>query len=311
MIGSDLKHSVCLTLGQYAVYQTLVYFQIFSYPLTKSEIAEVFMGAPPQDLDTCLNDLQSLELIFETAGYYSLDTCVSQQIQKRNNSEKRFQEKLGKMRRYAKFISRFPFVRFVGITGSCAKGLFEKEGDVDYFIVTEPGRLWICRTLLVLFKKVFLLNSHRYFCLNYFVDSNSLKIPDENIYAAHEILAMAPVNNPVLHQRFRDENEWTENFFPAWKSTNTSFANKDKGGFLIAKIVEVLLSGFIGSALDNFCFRFTLTFWRKRFNYLEKEDFDLRFRSYKHVSKHHPRGYQQRVLAHLNSKLVNIEMMEL
>jgi len=310
MIVTDLKQSICLKRDQYAVYQSLAYFRIFHYPLTRAEIQQ-FSSVPlsVEDLDHCLAELQKMEMVFEMQNYFSLDDALLSQIKKRQSSEKRFHDKIGTMKRYANLISHFPFVKFVGITGSSAKGLFEEEGDVDYFIITETGKLWICRTLLILFKKVFLLNSHRYFCLNYFVDSNSLAIPDQNVYAAHEILAMAPVNNPELFQRFREENKWTKDYFPAWEKTNLNFQQKVLSRYWLTKLVEVLFNNRFGSWVDDRCFHITLNTWRKRFPKLKRADFDLRFRSQKNVSKHHPRGFQQKVLAHLNDSMNHIDVL--
>lgn len=310
MIVSDLKHTLCLDQNQYAVYQTLSYFRIFSYPLLQAEIEE-YCGANlnSKEIESALQDLRKAGVLFETHAYYSLDNKVQQQLEKRKDSEARFNKQLKKIRKYANLISRFPFVRFVGITGSCAKGLFEKEGDVDYFIVTEPGKLWLCRTILILFKKIILLNSHRYFCLNYFVDSDSLSIPDHNIYAAHEIMAMAPVNNTSLFNSFRKKNLWTHDFFPGWQKVNAAFSMKEQRSPLFIRLFERLFRNALGDALDNLCFRVTVDTWHRRFPHLESADFNLRFRSKKNVSKHHPRGFQTKVLSQLRETLVQVEVV--
>ena len=82
----------------------------------------------------------------------------------------------------------FPFVRGVFLSGSISKGFMSESDDIDYFIITAPGRLWLTRTLLILFKKIFLFNSFRNFCLNYFIDSENLYIPEHNRYTATEIV---------------------------------------------------------------------------------------------------------------------------
>src|SRR5947207_638283 len=52
-------------------------------------------------------------------------------------------------------IKRFPFVRGVFLSGDLSKGVAHADSDIDYVIVTAPHRLWICRSMLVLFKKTF------------------------------------------------------------------------------------------------------------------------------------------------------------
>jgi len=43
-------------------------------------------------------------------------------------------------------------------------------------------------------------------------------------------------------------------------------------------------------------FSLTLSIWQKKFKHFNKTDFDLNMRSRKNVSKHHPSGFQQKVL---------------
>ncbi len=89
-----------------------------------------------------------------------------------------------------------------------------EDGDIDFFIITKADRLWICRTLLVLYKKVFLLNSRKYFCVNYFVDENNLKIKDKNMFTAIEVKHLLSVYNPELIGHFKEINNWTNEFIP-------------------------------------------------------------------------------------------------
>ena len=81
---------------------------------------------------------------------------------------------LVKAKAKARFISKFPFVAAVGVSGSLSKGYYDSDSDIDFFIITQHNRLWICRTLLMVYKKIFLLNSRKYFCPNYFISSEQL-----------------------------------------------------------------------------------------------------------------------------------------
>ena len=65
-------------------------------------------------------------------------------------------------------IAKFPFVESVNLSGSLSKGYYDLEDDIDFFIITKPNRLWIARTLLILYKKVFLLNSKKHFIFEVF-----------------------------------------------------------------------------------------------------------------------------------------------
>ena len=67
-----------------------------------------------------------------------------------------------------------PYVRGVFISGQLSRYIADQKSDIDYFIVTEPERLWIVRTLFVLFRRTFLLNNRKYFCTNYYVTTEKL-----------------------------------------------------------------------------------------------------------------------------------------
>ncbi|MGL5890529.1 MAG: hypothetical protein ACRC3B_11625 [Bacteroidia bacterium] len=63
------------------------------------------------------------------------------------------------------------------------------------------------------------------------------------------------------------------------------------------------MNGKLGDRLDNFCFNITQKRWEKKFPQLSTEEFELNLRSRKNVSKHHPRGFQFRVLSSYRQKL--------
>ena len=131
----------------------LCYYDVFAHPLTIEEI-HLRMNKS-ENLEKVKNevcDLVQLKIIKEHKGYYFLPNHSNEIVSQRKVKEQLALEFLEKSKKYSSMISRFPFVRAVCISGSLSKGVMEKDGDVDYFIITEKGRLWICRSLLILFK---------------------------------------------------------------------------------------------------------------------------------------------------------------
>ena len=225
-------------------------------------------------------------------------------IQNRKTNEERAEKSAKKIKRYSKLISSFPFVENVCISGSFSKGILTSDGDIDYFIICQPNRLWLCRTLLILYKKIFLLNSKKYFCVNYFIDTDTLVIPDKNIYTATEIATLIPINNITLFNRFINENLWVYEQFPNIKENRTtSYFNNTKNK--ISQIIEKCLGGKLGNKLDDYFLKLTLKTWKKRFPHFNTLDFELNMRSKKSVSKHHPQGFQTKVLLEIDKKLQN------
>ncbi len=143
----------------------------FPYPLQAQEILEFLPGKiDPGKLHHSLEQLVDEGYIYRHGEFYSLKPephLVPRRL-KGNEAAHRMMQKAHK---FSRLIAAFPFVRCVCISGSLSKGFIDEQGDIDYFIITRPGRLWIARSLLIGFKKVFLLNSRKYFCVNYFIDT--------------------------------------------------------------------------------------------------------------------------------------------
>src|SRR6266478_4413244 len=94
-----------------------------------------------------------------------------------------------------RFLSRFPYVTGVGISGSLSKMDAREKADFDFFIVTKANRLWIARTIMHLFKKLtFITGKQHLYCMNYYLDEKALQLRDQNIYTAVEAITLIPVS---------------------------------------------------------------------------------------------------------------------
>lgn len=289
---------------QKAVLRTLAYYDVFRFPLKEDEILSFgsFSGHK-EDLVREIRALKLAGIINEVRGYYFLAETSHTHVEAREVNEIRAAAVARKVKQYSNLIARFPFIECVCISGSYSKGVLDRYGDVDYFLIARPGRLWIARTLLILFKKVFLFNSRRYFCINYLIDSDTLEIPDKNIFTATEVLTLVPMAGAQVYQRFAIQNNWAKTYIPNrnFKNTDTIKPVVRKG--ILSQFIQFLLRGRLGDRLDNFCFSLTQRRWKKKFPQLTSEEFDLNLRSRKNASKHHPRGFQLRVLTSYQQKL--------
>ncbi len=286
----------------------ILYFEIFSYPLTLKEIIG-YLSISPGQVDQLKGELSKLcsgGLLYFIDGHYTTKNRPDW-IRLRKEANKRAQQCTRKARRRALFISRFPFVRAVFFSGTFAKGLMYADSDVDFFIVTKPERLWVSRTLLVLYKKLFLLNSRKYFCVNYFVDEEHLSISEKNLFTATEIATLKPAVGDRQYENFCNANRWVKSFYKNFKSKDGTIGTVDKS--VIKDRIESLLGGDVGEKLDDLCYRFTLRFWRKKFSWMSDETFQLALKSKKYLSKHHPSNYQIRVLRKYNYAIEEFEKL--
>ncbi len=294
------------TLGEQVI-KTLLYFDIFNYPLKAKEIFKFLRINSTSEMEVgfCLNALEARNQVFRFGDFYSLhedDKIIQRRIKGNAEADKY----LIVAKRKGQFIARFPFVRAVMASGSLSKGYMDENSDLDFFIVTEPNRLWIARTLLVMYKRLFLLNSHKEFCVNYFVDSAHLEIEEKNLFTAIELSTLIPLYSVDGYTALHVSNPWVLDFFPNFRKRITREPEKMHSNIL-SRIIEYFINPF-GNMLDKFFMQTTLKRWNKIYggNY-EKTDFDTAFKSKRYVSKNHPKHYQKKILDLYQLKLVQYE----
>lgn len=290
-----------------SVIRALLYFDIFNHPLSKNEIRDLIQveAKDENELSEVLVELNDQQKIYFHEGYYSIGSSPFK-MHRRIAGEKLARTMLSRMKRFSSLIASFPFVKAVTISGSLSKNFMDANSDIDYFIITSRNRLWLARTLLVLYKKLFLFNSKKNFCVNYFVSEDQLEIPDRNIFTATEVSFLIPVYNYNIYLKFMNENLWSRSFYPNFPLRNENYLVKEKFPRL-KSFLEKIFSGNLGDVFDNYFFKFTLRHWKKKFRNFDPSTFDLRMRTKKNVSKHHPNGFQEKILTELNNKISAFE----
>jgi hypothetical protein len=271
----------------------------------KAEEVFRFLGTNHVDVSIVtshLNNLRDQQLIFQFENFFSLKNNIDP-IDRRKKGNVEAEKYLLLAEKKAQLISKFPFVRAVMASGSLSKGYMDEKSDLDFFIVTAPNRLWIARTLLVLYKRVFLFNSHKYFCVNYFVDEKHLEIEEKNLFTATELATVIPLYGSKQYENLHRVNAWLREFFPNY--TPRSIANVPTTKLSWGKrIAERFLDLFFGNALEKYCQKKTMDRWRKQYekNY-SATDFKVAFKSKPYASKNHPRNYQRSVMEVYSEKL--------
>lgn len=205
----------------------------------------------------------------------------------------------------ALFISKFPFVKSVGVSGSLSKGYYDNDSDIDFFVITQHNKLWICRTLLMLYKKIFLLNSRKYFCVNYFISDQQLEIEEKNRFTATELKTLIPMQGKQVFEKFYQKNTWIKDYFSKFEINLESVLEIKKTG--LTKTIEFFFDNGFGDAIDHAFKSITLRKWRAKFNFLSEDDFKIALKSTKNISKHHPSHFQKKVILSLNDKLEEVQ----
>ena len=275
------------------VLKTLLYFNIFRYPLTNREILDNLSIKVTEDtLAPTLVSLIEKKIIHVENDFYFI-SGQKNIVSRRIKGNKLATQYLKHAHKVCSVVSKFPFIRGIYISGSLSKNYMHEKGDIDYFVITKPNRLWLAKGILAMTKKIFLFNSKKYFCFNYFIDSEHLEIPDKNLFTAKELYHLIPIYNAELFQKMLSSNKWAKDFLPNFRmEERTPPINVKKS--TIKKSTEFILGGPLGNALDTLLMKIFEAYWQ--YKYKVKGDSDIRVRCHKHVSKIHPNNFQVKVL---------------
>jgi len=292
------------------ILKTLLYYDIFSHPLKDEEIFTFLPknSIPKEKIRNLLKEFSGDEACWfaEKEGYYYIkpfEENIAKRILKENYSRK--------MWRAAAFVThiikRFPFVRAVMVTGSLSKNSSDRTSDLDFMVITAEDRLWVARTLLMLFKKIFLLNSYKYFCINYFITEKNLEIGEKNIFTATEIATIKATYNPDLMNEFIKINGWINGYFPNYvlcdPKLHESGCKVNNKKSRIQKAFEIFFKGIVGNKLNEYFMNMTIKHWDKKYSYIDKNERDHMFKSTTNVSKTHPNNMQKKILTAYDRKL--------
>lgn len=203
------------------VFNTLVYYDCFDYPLSLFEIWKHLLLDDEEGADF-RHDLFSVATVVDglvregkvvcQRGMYVLagrETLVPQRLRE----EKISVQKLRRARRLIAWLRFVPFVRMIGITGSLAMKKSEPQSDWDFFVVLSAGHMWLGRTWLTSF--LHLLGKRRHgrwienrACLNYYLSDRHLEISSKDLFSAHEYRFLIPVFDSGVFRRFEIANRW-------------------------------------------------------------------------------------------------------
>ena len=284
---------------------SILYYSIFRYPLNLEEIHFYSENNNLSDTERDLDVLVSQNIISFIDNFYVYNddlNCVF----RRQKGNLKAQEILIKAKTKACFIAKFPFVEGVGISGSISKNYYDENSDIDFFVIAKQNRLWFCRFFLVLYKKIFLFNLYKRFCINYYITEDFLEIEEKNRFTATEIITLIPVTGKSIFSKFYQSNQWVLNYFVKFTADVAKVIAIKKSIASIA--VECLLDNKIGSYLDQVIKRVFIKKWQSKFNYLNDDDLQIALKSTANVSKHHPLNFQKKVLDALQIKFEEVRV---
>ncbi|RPJ27779.1 MAG: hypothetical protein EHM33_06760 [Chloroflexi bacterium] len=194
-----------------SVFHTLAYSDVFDYPLTAGEVY-YYLTSMRASLEEVTQNLADQTLFARVEPYFTLRgrEGIVETRKRRSETAKRLWSKAA---RYGRILARLPFVRMVAVTGSLAMNNTDEGKDIDFMIVTMPGRLWICRGLSLLVGRFAKLEGVN-LCPNYLVTTNALELQEQSLYVAHELVQMIPLSGMEMYYEIHRLNDWTANYLP-------------------------------------------------------------------------------------------------
>lgn len=297
------------TADQLEIIKAVLYFEIFGYPLTVAELYEnSAVSLSREAFDAELHKLLG-DAVLNLSGDFVLSRNGSEQfIDKRKKGNEAAGAVMPVAYQYSKKIASFPFVEGICLSGGLSKHYYDERGDIDFFIITKPGRLWLCRTFLIIRYKLLPKHLKKYWCVNYFIASSSLSIPENNVFTGTEMAYLIPTVNYKIYEDLLQQNAWYKKRFPN-KEVRPNVNCIHTPEPWAKRLAEWLLGGRLGNFADNLLLRATLRHWRKKYPEMKEEDFELQFRSRKDVCKRHTKGFQNVVLGKWEQKQQEYEQL--
>lgn len=248
-----------------SILKTLAYFDIFKHPLTREELYS-FLWGYHGNLGMAEFSLQLENLIGRGVdykwGYYFL-SGKSELVEKRRRSILEIEKKMKIAKRAIKKIRWVPFVRAVFVCNTTAASTASESSDIDVFIITRQGRIWLARFLVTTILSIFGLRRtdkkiNNRICLSFYLSDNHLNLKDvaiekPDIYLMYWLAQLIPVFDPSnIYKKIKSQNKWVLNFVPRafGKYTLLNRWKVEEGGF--SKAVNNFFEKVWGTAYGDF-----------------------------------------------------------
>lgn len=207
------------------ILRTLVYADVFDYPLTDREIWKFLISEKKVSIEKIHEELKQGNLSVDSEGKYFFLKGKNKVVETRKIREKWNNQKFKIARRVASWLRMIPWVKMVAVTGALSMNNAKKGDDIDFFFITDTNRLWLSRGLIVFFLRFFGLyrrpqRIRDMICPNMFLDVKHLAVPEKerNLFSAHEVLQLVPLwDKKGIYDQFLKENQWVGKYLANWK----------------------------------------------------------------------------------------------
>jgi hypothetical protein len=244
-----------------AILKTLIYADIFGFPMRDTEIHHFLIGysATLDDVQTALKESPELTIDVECQSPYFALRDRTFPINQRDSRDQASARLLKQSRFYGTLLAHLPFVRMVALTGALAmRNAGTETDDIDFMLVTSEGRVWTARAGAILLVRIARLFKVK-LCPNYVLAQSALHQNRQNLFIAHELAQMIPLSGLSVYESMRAENSWALALLP--NAAHPLYTERDcssRGiGRILQRAAEIMLSGPLGNAFERCAYRWT------------------------------------------------------
>jgi hypothetical protein len=239
-----------------AILRTVLYADIFQFPMTAEEIHHFLIHDRCVSLEIVRHTLaasNTLHQFLDYSGEFVVYGDHHESIELRRAREASSAHLWPLALRCGTWLARLPFVRMVALTGALAvRNAADDDDDLDYLLVTEPGRVWLARGFAILLVRFGRLRGVE-ICPNYVMSASALLQTRQDIFIAHEVVQMVPFYGLSLYAQLRGVNAWVDAYLPNacepfYRETEQELGIVWK---MVKRAAEWMLSGRLGDRLEE------------------------------------------------------------
>ena len=225
----DAKSNSLQTNFENAILKTLAYFDVFDYPLTGVEVHKFLwrQRATLRDVLEVLGVMEAAGQIGRHFGYYCLrgrEEIITTRQQRYLIADPKFTRVLMVVR----WLRLLPNVRLVAVCNTLAYSNAKAESDLDLFVITAPGRIWLTRLLVTGVTQLLGVRRHgvkitNRICLSFYITANAAELKKfalapEDPYLAYWLATLAIVSaRPGAPEEFWRANRWVGEWLPNFR----------------------------------------------------------------------------------------------
>jgi len=287
-----------------AALKTLLYYDIFDYPLSECQLYLFLHGenCSRKELLSACDDPAFTRQVDRRDNFYFLKG-KHHLVQERRNGEIHAGELWRLAEAAVSRMRHLPFIRGICISGDLSKGVAADDSDIDFFIITAARRVWICKLGLAIFRRVPWFNPRRLLCFNYLVSEEHLELGSRNIFTAAEIAGLAPLYHLTNFNRFIHANRWAGEFVPRYHLAPNPDHCLFHGRSSWQRASELLLGNPLATLLDRILQGMWRTAWRWKYRHDPVTRQRLLSGVQRHLSKSHGYPNDTQILEEFHRRL--------